>query len=88
MATLRKFRTKQLTKLKEIERELLAKYPDRAQRVRYIADLLASKLATLRRYTLFDYLHTLHLATREFEEFGGLIPSTAEVEELLRGGEE
>jgi hypothetical protein len=44
--------------------------------------------AFLRVYTLSDYLHTVHLASKEFREFEALIPTEEEVEELLHGGEE
>jgi len=85
---LREFKAKYLAKLLNLKRRLLEKYPDRAQRIEYIADVLASKLSTLRVYTLSDYLHTVHLASKEFREFEALIPTEEEVEELLHGGEE
>lgn len=88
MTTLREFRTRQLVELKELERLLLEKYPEKADRVRYIVDALAAKLGQLRRYSLFDYLFTVHLAAREFPEFEKLMPSSEEVDKLLENGEE
>jgi hypothetical protein len=85
---LREFKAKYLARLLNLKRQLLEKYPGRAQRIEYIADVLASKLSTLRVYTLPDYLHTVHLASKEFKEFEVLVPTEEEVEQLLRGGEE
>jgi hypothetical protein len=85
---LTEFRAKYMARLLNLRRQLLERYPDRAQRIEYIVDVLSSKLQTLSVYTLGDYLHTVHLATREFPEFEELIPSEGEVELLLEWGEE
>jgi hypothetical protein len=80
---LREFRAKYMAKLLNLRKELLEKYPDKAERVEYVADVLANKLSNLRVYTLADYLHTVHLAIKEFREFEELVPSEGEIEELL-----
>jgi hypothetical protein len=80
---LREFRAKYLAKLLNLKRQLLEKYPERAQRVEYVVDVLASKLSTLHVYSLADYLFTVHLATKEFPELEELIPNSREIEELL-----
>jgi len=84
---LAKFRAKYMTRLQELKQSLLSQYPERRERIEYICDLLMNKLANLRTHTLADYIHTLHLATKEFSEFKELIPSAKEVEELLKGTE-
>lgn len=81
------FKARQLGRLYNLERRLLERYPDRAERVKYIVDLIANKTYSLKTHSLPDYLHTLLLARREFPEFEELIPSAREVEELLEGGE-
>ena len=83
MTTLREFKAKYLAKLLNLKKQLLEKYPDRAQRVEHIVDTLVAKLEHLRVYTLPDYLSTLHLAAKEFREIEELVPSEQEVEELL-----
>jgi hypothetical protein len=85
---LREFKAKYMAILLELKEELEQRYPDRAQRVDYIVDVLMSKLENLRTYTLPDYLHTVYLASKEFREFKRMVPPKEEVEELLRGGEE
>jgi hypothetical protein len=85
---LREFKAKYMVKLLNIRKQLLEKYPDKAQRVEYVTDILGSKLSTLRVYTLADYLRTLQLAIKEFPELEELVPPHQEVEELLKGGEE
>ena len=85
MTTLREFKAKYMAKLLNLKKLLLEKYPDRADRVEYIVDMLVAKLEHLRVFTLPDYLFTLHLAAKEFREIEALIPSEQEVEELLRG---
>jgi hypothetical protein len=84
---LREFKAKYLAKLLNLKKQLVEKYPERAERINYITDLLASKLENLRTFTLPDYLFTLHLATKEFPELEQLIPSEQEIDELLKGGE-
>jgi hypothetical protein len=83
VTTLREFKAKYLAKLLNLKKQLIEKYPDRAERINYIVDLLASKLENLRVFTLADYLFTLHLAAKEFRELEQIIPSEQEVEELL-----
>jgi hypothetical protein len=85
---LREFKAKYMAILLELKEELEQRYPDRAQRVDYIVDVLMSKLENLRTYTLSDYLHTLYLTSKEFREFKRMVPSKEEIEQLLRGGEE
>jgi hypothetical protein len=84
---LREFKAKSLTRLIEIKRQLLEKYPDKADRVNYIVDVIATKLENLRVFTLTDYIATLYHASKEFAEFEQLIPSSKEVEELLKSSE-
>jgi hypothetical protein len=84
---LREFKAKSLTRLIEIKRQLLKKYPDRSERIEYITDLLATKLENLRVFTLTDYIFTLYQASKEFKELEQLIPSEQEIDELLKGGE-
>jgi hypothetical protein len=87
MTTLREFKAKYLAKLLNLKKQLLEKYPERAQRVEYVVDVLVAKLENLRAFTLTDYLATLHHAAKEFREIEALIPSEQEVEQLLEGGE-
>ena len=87
MTTLREFKAKYLARLLNLKKQLLEKYPDRAQKVEYVVDVLVAKLENLRVFTLTDYLATLHHAAKEFREIEQLIPSEQEVEELLKGGE-
>jgi hypothetical protein len=84
---LREFKARSLTRLIEIKRQLLEKYPDRSERVNYITDLLAVKLESLRTYTLTDYIFTLYQASKEFKELEQLMPSSQEVDELLKSSE-
>jgi hypothetical protein len=87
MTTLREFKAKYLAKLLNLKKQLVEKYPERAQRVEYITDILVAKLDNLRVFTLTDYLATLYHATKEFKEIEELIPPAEEIEELLRVGE-
>jgi len=88
MGELRQFRARQLAQLLRLREELVAKYPEREERINFLVDLLAVKLHNLRRYTLADYLFTLHLASKEFSEFAALIPKDPkDVERLLEGEE-
>ncbi|MFH8120349.1 MAG: hypothetical protein QXS37_06110 [Candidatus Aenigmatarchaeota archaeon] len=80
---LREFKAMSLAKLMSLSKKLKEKYPERADRIEYIVFELVSKLQNLRTYTLTDYLFTLYLATREFQEFAELIPNEKTVEELL-----
>lgn len=84
MTSLREFKIKQLLMLKEIEQELMQKYPEKADGVKYIVDIITTKLDNLRVYTLYDYLRTIDLASTEFREFRKLMPKLEEVEELLK----
>jgi len=87
VTTLREFKAKYLTKLLNLKKQLVEKYPERAERINYIVDLLASKLENLRTFTLPDYLFTLHLAAKEIPEIEQLVPTEEEVQELIEGGE-
>lgn len=80
---LRQFKIKQLAKLKELEEQLIKQYPEKEKRIKEITALLLSKLSHLRTYTLYDYLETIYLASREFREFISLMPTVQEVEKLL-----
>jgi hypothetical protein len=82
--TLREFKTKYLTRLLNLKKQLLERYPDRAERINYIVDLLVTKLENLRTYTLTDYIATLYHASKEFKEIEQLIPTEEEINELLR----
>jgi len=85
--TLREFKAKYMARLLNMKKQLIEKYPERAQRVEYIVDVLVAKLEHLRVFTLTDYIATLHHVSKEFREIEQLIPSEQEVEELLKGGE-
>jgi phage regulator Rha-like protein len=87
VTTLREFKARYMAKLLNMKKQLLEKYPERAERVNYIVDLLASKLEHLRTFTLADYLFTLHLAIKEIPELEELIPTEEEVEKLVERGE-
>jgi hypothetical protein len=87
VTTLREFKAKYLARLLNLKKQLLEKYPDRAQRVEYVVDVLVAKLENLRVFTLTDYLATLHHAAKEFREIEQLIPSEREIDELLERGE-
>jgi len=82
--SLREFKAKYLTRLLNLKRQLLEKYPDRSERINHIVELLATKLDNLRTYTLTDYIFTLYQASKEFKELEALIPSEEEIEELLK----
>jgi len=79
-----KFKLKYMSLLMALKNELLQKYPEKADRIKYIADVLMYKLYALKSHSLADYLHTIYLASKEFEEFRKLIPPQEEVEELLK----
>jgi hypothetical protein len=85
---LREFKAKYMARLLNLRKQLLERYPDKAQRVEYVIDILGSKLSSLRIYTLADYLRTVQLAIKEFPELEELVPPKEEIEQLLRGGEE
>jgi hypothetical protein len=85
--TLREFKAWSIARAIELKKQLLEKYPDRAQRVEYIIDLLINKLRNLRVFTLTDYLAVLYDASKEFPELEALMPSSKIVEELLKSGD-
>ena len=87
MTSLREFRARELARLWSIRTRLLGKYPDRVERIDYLTRVIATKLDTLRSYTLADLLFTIYLASSEFEEFGELMPSEEEVSELMSSEE-
>jgi len=66
-----------------LAKKLKEKYPERIDRIEYIVFELVSKLQNLRTYTLTDYLFTLYLALREFQEFVELMPDEKTVMELF-----
>ena len=84
---LSEFKSRQLVRLFELKQKLLSSYPDKAERIEYIADLIATKAYSLRSYSLPDYLFTIHLAAKEFKEFAELMPSAEEIEKLLAESE-
>ena len=84
---LREFKAKSMARLVEIKKELLEKYPDKAERINYVVDVIAAKLKSLRTFTLTDYIETLYRASKEFKELEALIPSSKEVNELLKSSE-
>jgi len=84
---LRELKAKSLARLIEIKRQLLEKYPDRSERINYIIDILATKLENLRTYTLTDYMFTLYQASKELRELEQLMPSSQDVDELLKSSE-
>jgi len=81
---LREFKAKYMAKLLNMKKQLVEKYPDRADRVEYVVDVLVAKLENLRVFTLTDYLATLHHAAKEFKELEELIPGEREIDELLK----
>jgi hypothetical protein len=83
MTSLRAFKSKYMSRLLELKNELLSKYPDRADRINYITDLLMNKLRNLRTSDISDYLFTVYQCEKEFEEFRRLQPRSEEVDELL-----
>jgi 2-hydroxy-3-keto-5-methylthiopentenyl-1-phosphate phosphatase len=85
VTTLREFKAKYLTKLLNIKKQLIEKYPEKRERVEYVVDLLVAKLENLRVFALTDYIATLYQATKEFRELEQLIPSEKEIEELVEG---
>jgi len=82
--TLREFKAKYLARLLNLRKQLIEKYPDRADRIKYVVDILVSKLDNLRVFTLPDYLSTLYHATKEFKELEELIPPEDEIKELIK----
>jgi hypothetical protein len=81
--TLREFKAKYLTKLLNLRKQLLEKYPEKTQKIEYIVNMLVSKLEHLRTFTLSDYVATIYQAIREFKEFEELVPSEEEIKRLL-----
>ena len=80
---LRHFRAKYATKLLEMKKKLIEKYPEKRDRIENIIDLIMVKLERLRRYDLADYLFTLYHAVKEFPELEEVIPPSEEIEALL-----
>ncbi len=80
---LREFKAKYATKIIELKKKLIEKYPDKRDRIENIIDLIMVKLERLRRYDLADYLFTLYHATKEFPELQELVPSSDDIEALL-----
>ena len=80
---LREFRARYATKLLEMKKKLIEKYPDKRDRIENLIDLIMVKLERLRRYDLADYLFTLYHAVKEFPELEEIIPPSEEIESLL-----
>jgi len=85
--TLREFKAKYLTKLLNLRKQLIEKYPEKKERIEYIISILVAKLEHLRTFTLSDYLSSIYHATREFKELEELIPSEDEIKKLLERDE-
>jgi len=81
---LAKFKSKYMSVLVQLKNELLQKYPDKADRINYIIDILMHKLYALKSHAVPDYLHTVYLTCKEFTELCTLIPSEKDVDELLK----
>jgi hypothetical protein len=81
---LSRFKAKHMSMLIQLKDELMQRYPEKADRVELIIDILMNKLYALKSHSLADYLHTLHLATKEFKEFSKMMPSSEEIEEILK----
>lgn len=81
---LRDFKTLMISRILYLKKTLMQKYPDQADRINYITELLVVKTYNLRTFTLPDYLHTLYLASKEFPEFEEIIPPHEIVEQLLK----
>jgi DNA gyrase/topoisomerase IV subunit A len=81
---LREFRAKYASKLTEIKKKLIEKYPNKREQIENIADLIMTKLKRLRRYDIADYIFTLHDASKQFKEFEELIPPSEEIDSLLK----
>jgi hypothetical protein len=77
------FKAKYLARLMRLRKELKAKYPEKADRIETIVFELAPKLINLRRHMLTDYLFTVTLACKEFNEFCQLIPSEQEIRQVF-----
>jgi hypothetical protein len=84
VTALREFKARYLAKILSLKKQLLEKYPERADRVNYVVDLLVGKTQNLRVFTLTDYLATLYHASKEFPEVEQLFPSEDEIKELLK----
>jgi hypothetical protein len=80
---LHKFKAKYMSLLVSLKQELVQKYPNKVDRIELIIDILMNKLYTLKSHAVADYLHTVYLACKEFNEFCKLVPSQEEVNELL-----
>jgi hypothetical protein len=77
------FKAKYLSRLMMLRKELKAKYPEKADRIETIVFEIAPKLANLRRHALTDYLFTITLACREFNEFCQLVPTEQEIKTIF-----
>jgi hypothetical protein len=76
-------KAKYMARLMKLRKELKQKYPEKAERVENIVFELAPKLANLRRHMLTDYLFSVTLACKEFNEFCQLIPSEQEISKVF-----
>jgi len=78
-----KFKTKYTVLLNELRKQLVSKYPDKAQRVEYIIDTLIHKVYTLKSHSLVNFIHSLYQACKEIQEICGIIPTQQEINELF-----
>jgi len=79
-----KFKTKYIAVLNELRKQLVSKYPDKAQRVEYIIDTLIHKVYTLKSHSLINFIHSLYQACKEIQEICEIIPTHQEIDELLK----
>jgi len=76
-------KAKYMARLMKLRKELKQKYPEKSERIENIVFELAPKLSNLRRHMLTDYLFTVTLACKEFNEFCQLIPSEQEIRQVF-----
>jgi len=77
---LAEFRVKQLARLLKLEEMLIERYPEKADRIRFLVETLVQKLRFLRTRNLANYINTIYQASKEFPEFRELLPKPEELE--------
>ena len=55
----------------------------RAKEVNEVCDTIATKIQSLRTYTLADFMYLLYQASKEFPELAELIPDEKTIRELM-----
>jgi hypothetical protein len=78
------FKARYMSRLMSLRKELNKRYSEKTDRVETIIFEIAPKLANLRRHMLTDYLFTVTLACKEFQELCSLIPSEQEIKQLYK----